>query len=121
MAFFFAEMRAGLDVEQTSVLSRASDIHTPVFLVHSKQDTYTNPENSQSVFDALTGLSDQEKGLYFTDWNAKHARSIDTNAPVFTEKVEDFLEKIQAARRLSGDDTTPQNNAATPGGLRAGG
>ena len=106
LAFTFSEMRADFDSEQTSVVLKAPEIKTPVFLIHSLQDTYTDPSNSQAVFDSLTGLSDSEKGLYFTDWNAKHARSIDTNREEFSRQVQSFLQRIQAGKRLSGVDTT---------------
>ena len=107
MAFFFAEWRADFDADLTSVIAKADQIKTPVFLIHSRQDTYTAPENSEAVYKSLSGLSDAEKGIYFTDWNAKHARSIDTNREVFTNQVETFLDKIDAGRRLTGTDTTP--------------
>ncbi|MEQ8351835.1 MAG: prolyl oligopeptidase family serine peptidase [Leptospiraceae bacterium] len=105
-AFALARIRADFEPEQTSVLLKASDIKTPVFLLHSRQDTYTDSSNSAAVLDALTGLSESEKGLYFTDWGAKHARSIDTNREEFTKQVQGFLDRIQAGKRLSGIDTT---------------
>ncbi|MCB1166412.1 MAG: prolyl oligopeptidase family serine peptidase [Leptospiraceae bacterium] len=107
LAFWIAELRADFDADETSVLRYAPAIKTPVFLIHSKQDDYTSPENSQSVFDHLTGLSDDQKGLYFTDWGASHARSIDVNREGFTREVQGFLEKIHAEKRLNGTDTTP--------------
>lgn len=107
LAFFLSELRADFEVDDTSVIKWSSRIKTPVFLIHSRQDTYTAPENSRMVFESLSGLSDLEKGLYFTDWNAKHARSLDTNPEVFTDQVQSFLDKIQAGKRLYGEDTTP--------------
>ena len=106
LAFTFAEMRANFDAEQTSVVLKGPAIRTPVFLIHSKQDTYTDPSNSQAVFDSLTALSDSDKDIYFTDWGAKHARSIDTNREAFSLQVQGFLQRIQAGKRLSGADTT---------------
>ena len=54
-AFRIAEQRGKFRIDDVSSTAAAAKVHVPVFVLHGATDDQTAPENSQRVFDALTG------------------------------------------------------------------
>lgn len=84
------EWRANFKMDEVSSLRAAGRIEEPVFLLHSKQDAYTNFHHSEEIFAAV---SHNRKVLNLTDWGASHGRSINVNYADYKKLMDDFLKR----------------------------
>ena len=87
-AFWVAGLRADFDPYAVSPMQVAAQMQTPVFLLHSQQDSYTLPDHSQDIYD---NLADVGRALYLTDWGAGHSASITVNFDGYDAYMDDFL------------------------------
>lgn len=83
-----ADWRAGFNVGEIRPSGVAAQLEMPVLLVHSLQDTFTPPQHSQVIYDAVPH---QRKELQFTDWGAKHGHSINVDIPAYEAMLRQFL------------------------------
>jgi dipeptidyl aminopeptidase/acylaminoacyl peptidase len=84
------EWRAKFKMDEVSALKAVSKIDEPVFLLHSKQDDYTNARHSEDIFAAIPH---NRKVLHLTDWGAKHGRSINVNYADYKKLMDEFLKR----------------------------
>lgn len=85
-----AEWRANFKLDEVSSLRAAGKIEEPVFLLHSRQDAYTNFHHSEEIFAAVPH---NRKALNLTDWGASHGRSINVNYADYKKLMDDFLKR----------------------------
>lgn len=89
-AFFLANLRTNSNLNLSSPLYYAKDLKTPIFIIHSKADDYTQYKHSEEIFNALNIY---EKELVLTDWNSKHVESIDDHFEKYNKYLKDFIKK----------------------------
>lgn len=95
--FVLAGLRAGFDPDESSPLRYASQIRSPVMIVHSRSDKYTVPRHSEEIASALLKAGVQYR-LFLTDWNSTHARSIDDNFEKYNAVFQEFLQGLNGLR-----------------------
>ncbi|MBE7440229.1 MAG: alpha/beta hydrolase [Spirochaetales bacterium] len=89
-ALQLAEWRSGLPLGELSIEDAARQIGMPLFVSHSLQDIETLPEHSQRIFDASPSV---KKVLHFSDFGARHGKSIDTDFSWYQKHMDDFLDR----------------------------
>ncbi|MEM7179459.1 MAG: alpha/beta fold hydrolase [Spirochaetota bacterium] len=91
-AYEIAGFRAKFDPDDVSPSGYAPRIQTPCMLVHSLQDPYTPAYHSKAIYARLA--KPKKHRLFFSDWQAGHGRSVNTNFAAYQKQVRDFLQKI---------------------------
>lgn len=89
-AFLLYNLRTHSDYTDVSPLQYAKYVVTPILIVHSKTDEYTNYHHSKDIFNEL---NIQEKELILTDWNSGHVDSIDDDFNKYNQYFKEFIKK----------------------------
>ncbi len=88
-ALQIAEWRARGEIDDISAQNAIADAPMPVMIVHSQQDEYTPPFNSESIY----AKSNQDRTMFFlNDWGAAHARDIVVDYEQYRVLVDQFLD-----------------------------
>lgn len=77
-----AKWRAGFSDNDVNISKSLRNSRTPTIIYHSGTDTFTSPIHSRNIF---LSIPHKNKLLFFTDWGAKHARSLHTNRKKYIE------------------------------------
>lgn len=85
------QWRANFKLAEVSSVRAAAKIEEPVFLLHSRQDKYTNFHHSEDIFAAV---GHDRKALHLTNWGASHGHSIDVNYAEYKKLMDDFLNRF---------------------------
>ncbi|MFZ5908585.1 MAG: alpha/beta hydrolase [Chloroflexota bacterium] len=87
-------VRSAAELQQLIAEMRAAlpNVHVPVLLIHSRNDTYVLPENMEQLYAAL-GASDKTK-LYITE--AGHVVTRDAARQEVFRAAGDFIRRIEA-------------------------
>ncbi len=81
-------LRTGFWYSEADTAKHASEIQTPVLLIHSRTDTKT--DHRQSV-ELAQSLPPERTRVLITDWGADHIGDFDLDEPRYTALVEDFI------------------------------
>jgi pimeloyl-ACP methyl ester carboxylesterase len=83
-----AEWRADFRMEDVSPTDSVAGHDTPIFLLHSLQDTYTPPSHSEDIF---ANSNPAHAVLHLTDWGAAHGLSIFVDGEAYEQLFAAFL------------------------------
>ena len=87
-AFFIADLRADMKSAEVSPKNAVAEVDTPILLVHSMQDAFTVPSNSQEIYD---NANQATTVLQLNDWGAAHASDIFKRPDEYKAFVDVFL------------------------------
>ena len=90
-AIMISESRAGFDFSRVSPLVSVEGLKSKVILIHSADDHYTSPLHSRDIFLAIPH---DQKMVFFSDWGAKHARSLHSNEPRYRAAIKSAMTKL---------------------------
>jgi len=68
-------------------------VHVPVFLIHSKEDKYVQPENMELIYSKLVNVQDKTK-LYVT--NSGHVVTRDASRFQVFQAVSEFIRRVES-------------------------
>lgn len=87
-AFFMAELRTGMDVDEVSPRNAVIDIDTPLLITHSLQDEFTASLNSEGIYE---NANKDTAVLSINDWGAPHGTDIFERPDEYEAMVDEFL------------------------------
>lgn len=87
-ALAISGLRAGFDPALASPRDAVHDLATPVLLVHSVTDEFTPYQQSESIY---ANSDHAHTVIRLSHRGAPHARSYETNPPMYTRWVDEFL------------------------------
>lgn len=88
VAFFLAEVRTGLRVDDVAPVNSVVGVSTPILLVHSREDPATPARHSRAIF---LNADPRNAALQITDWGAGHGDSVLVNFDGYRDLVHRFL------------------------------
>ncbi len=83
-----ASLRAGVNHNEISALTKAPDVTEPILVIHSKGDLQTS--SSQSV-NISKNLNPKNSRFYHTEWGNDHVMDVIKNTVEYRQYVNDFL------------------------------
>lgn len=87
-AFWMAELRTGMDVDEVSPRNAVADTDTPILLVHSLQDEFTASLNSEGIY---ANANPDTTVLSINDWGSAHGADIFERPDEYEAMVDNFL------------------------------
>ncbi len=87
LIWFWFKRYTGCDVKKSDPHTCLKNIHVPVLFIHTKNDKYSLPENTQLLFDDCT--SEEKKLVWFDVGSPSHIRSNATEK--YDQTIKDFL------------------------------
>lgn len=90
-ALIAAEVRARGEIDDISAQNAIAEAGMPVLIVHSLQDEYTPPFNSESIY---AKSNPDRTMLFLNDWGAEHARDIIVDYEQYRQLVDQFLDTL---------------------------